>query len=433
MNRMSPEDLEKYRRLPWSLAHITLNNFFYVWTFGSGVFLLFLNQLGLPEDQIGLLLSLFPFTGLLALGFGSLVAKWGRKRVYLLGYGIRKPVMAMLLFLPWILLVAGKQTALVYLFAVILTVAVLRALAETAFIPWFQEFVPNAVRGKYSMVNNILVTITSILALSIASQVIAKSTGIGGYMILIAAGVVIGIVGVGMMFFVPGGKPIPDAGSPLVHIANLVKVLHDRNFRYYMGGMGSFIVGSVMLASFLPLFVKDQVGIPAQTVVRLEIASMLGGALASILAGVMADRVGSRPVMMPGLVLNIFVPVGWLIFSRSLLSSTPPSVILSIILCSSLYFAFGAFATMASIGASRLLYNNVIPIDKSTAYSSMYYAWSGLIGGLSPILAGKLLTALSGWRTTIIFPLDGYRLLFLLSLVGFCASALFYRRVRPDN
>ncbi len=67
MNTIQPGDLEKYRALPWSFAHVALNNFFYTWTFGGSVFLLFLSQLGLPKDQIGILLSLFPFAGLLAL------------------------------------------------------------------------------------------------------------------------------------------------------------------------------------------------------------------------------------------------------------------------------------------------------------------------------------------------------------------------------
>ncbi len=439
MDSLHPPETEKYRRLPWSLAHIALNNFFFTWTFGSAIFLLFLDELGLPKDQIGMLLSFFPFTGMLALGFGSLVAKWGRKRIYILGYGIRKPVMASLLLLPWLLVAAGRQAALVFLFAVILTVAVLRALAETGFIPWFQEFVPNAVRGKYASVNNILVTLTSGLALWIASRVIANNTGITGYMTLIGLGAAIGLVGVFMMLPVPGGKPIPEAGSTRAHASNLRKCLSDRNFRSYMGGMGSFILGSVMLGSFLPLFVKEQVGVPSQTVVILEVAAMLGSALSSLLAGVLSDRLGSRPVMMPGLVLTVSLPIGWLIFSALLqptaagsgVLGSPPAWILAA--CGLLYFLGGGFTTIASIGASRLLYNNVIPVEQSTAYSSMYYAWAGFMGGLTPILAGRLLASLSGWSTSIgAFPFDGYRLLFSLSILGFASAVFFYRRVRPD-
>ena len=55
-----------------------------------------LAELGLPKQQIGFLLSLFPFCGLLALGFAPTAARFGRKRVYVVCYGIRKPVMGLL-------------------------------------------------------------------------------------------------------------------------------------------------------------------------------------------------------------------------------------------------------------------------------------------------------------------------------------------------
>ncbi|MEI8078239.1 MAG: hypothetical protein WCH61_01260 [bacterium] len=86
--------------LPWFLASGVLNTVFVLWTFGGSVFLRFLNELGLPKGQIGAVLALFPFCGVLALGFAPVATHWGWKRVFLLGYGIRKVVMALLLLLP---------------------------------------------------------------------------------------------------------------------------------------------------------------------------------------------------------------------------------------------------------------------------------------------------------------------------------------------
>jgi MFS family permease len=434
MNRIQPQDLKKYRALPWSLGHIALNNFFYTWTFGSSIFPLFLSELGLPKDQIGVLLSFFPFTGLLALPLGSLVTRIGRKRVFLFGYGVRKPIMGSLLLLPWIIHAFGQQTAVVFLFSVILTVAVLRAIAETGFLPWFQEFVPNSVRGKYASVNNIIYTVTSGIALAIASWVIGAGTGIKGYMLLIGLGVIIGLVGVGLMLFVPGGEPQPGADSTQVHAANMLKTRHDRNFVLFLAGTGAFAVGAIMMGSFLPIFVKEQVGIEASKVVLLEITSMVGGAIAGLLAGVIADRLGSRPVLIPGLVLCLIGPFGWFLFTQALAQGKGINATVVFIACGALYFAFGAFSTSASIASSRLLYNDVIPVEKNTAYTAVYYAAMGLLGGLSPILAGQLLTVLADWQITLsIITLNAYALLFLISLLAMTGSLFFYRLVRPDT
>ncbi len=429
-----PTEMEKYRRLPWSLAHLAFNNFFYTWTFGSSIFLLFLDELGLPKDQIGLLLAFFPFCGLLALFTGSIIARWGRKRIFLLGYGIRKPVMASLLLLPWVIVALGNQSALVFLSGVILTVAVLRALAETAFLPWYQEYVPNAVRGKYTSVSNIVLTISSVIALWSAGWLIAQSEGIRAYMILIGTGALLGLVGVFLMLPVPGGNPIPGEGSSRLHWANLRRTLQDPVFRYYLGGMACFIFGSVMLVSFLPLFMKDNLGIPAETVVKLEIASMAGGALASVISGILADRIGSRKIMLPGLALTILIPPGWFAISAAAPVNGSATTILLIVASAVMFFLLGAFSSTASLGAGRMLYNEVIPVEKSTAYTSIYYAWAGLMGGVSPILAGKLLTSASQLPFGVFSsPSGGYHLLFGLSLVGFTAAFFFYRQAKPGE
>ncbi len=425
-SQLTPQDLKKLRALPWSLAGTVLNNFFYIWTFGGSIFLLFLHELELPKDQIGLMLSFFPFTGLLALATSSLVARWGRKRVFLLGYGIRKPVMASLLLLPWLLAHAGRGAALGFLYAIILIVATLRATAETAYYPWLQEFVPNAVRGKFGAANSILTMLGSSVALAIASRVIGSGTGLGGYMTLIGIGAAVGFIGIMLQGFVPGGAPVKEAGSSRAHFAGLAETLRDRNFVYTLGGVGSSTLGTVMLAGFLPLYVKEQVGLPSSTVVLMDIAFMAGGVLASLFSGVLADRVGSRPVLMPNLTLVTLVPLGWLLAPRHAPNAA--------VLCGALYFVYGALTSGAGIGAGRLLFNGVIPPEKNTSYTAVYYAWMGLTGGITPLLAGALLSGLAGWQFSAgPFSLDAYRLLFLLSLVGFTVSALLYRKVRPDG
>ena len=419
---------EKYRALPWSLAHIALNNFFYIWSFGGTVFLLYLNELGLPKNQIGILFSFFPFTGLLALVLGPAVARWGRKKVYLLCFGIRKPVMFLLILLPWLQQHLGTFLAMAFLFAVILTVAVLRAMAETGYYPWLQEFVPNAVRGKFGAASTILLTITSVIAVYIAGQALERFSLASTFNSLLSAGVAIGIVGVAMMLFVPGGKPVlpPAEPSRLNHAASLVDTLRDRNYLYFLGGMGCYTLGVYMFSSFLPLYLKEQFGLLPAAIVRLDIAAMIGGALFSLFSGVIADRIGSRPVLMPGLVASVLVPVGWLLVPAH---TTHPFAFSAL-----LYFLFGAASVSASIAANRSLFNSVIPLEKNTAYTSVYYAWAGLTGGIAPLLGGALLTGLVGWQIGVgVFSLDAFRLLFLISLVGFAGSVFLYGRVSSDG
>ena len=62
-----PTTVEKLHKLPWAIASNAALAIFVQLTFFGSVFVLFLNELGLSTSQIGFVLSLLPFAGLLAL------------------------------------------------------------------------------------------------------------------------------------------------------------------------------------------------------------------------------------------------------------------------------------------------------------------------------------------------------------------------------
>jgi len=241
MGLMATEQV-KIRVLPWFLAHGMLNRVFGLWTFHGSVFVLFLSELGLPKGQIGFLLSLFPFCGLLALGFAPIAAQLGRKRVFIACFALRNPVMALLLLLPWFVSHHGKSAAVLFLSAIIIVFAVLRALGETAYHPWAQEFIPNRVRGKWSGWSAVLEMLAAGIALAIAGWVLGAGAGTGRYLILIGAGSVIGFTSALAIMKVPGGAPISRAGEAPTHTVNMRAALADRNFTNFLLGMAGQII-----------------------------------------------------------------------------------------------------------------------------------------------------------------------------------------------
>jgi len=419
-------DRAKVRALPWALLSGILNSFFAVWTFGGSVFVLFLNELGLPKGRIGALLSLFPFCGLLALAFAPVAARLGRKRCFLWGYGLRNPVMALLLLLPWVTTRFGPAPAIGFLSAVIVVFAALRALAETAVYPWMQEFIPNRVRGRFTAWSAVACLVASAVALTVAGKALETARGLTGYFFLIGAGSALGFLGVLSHANVPGGAPMPRSPGDSHHLKNMAAALRDRNYVAYLGGMAGMTIGSAMLISFLPLYVRERIGFAAATVVRLDIVAMMAGALASLGWGGLADRVGSRPVLMPSCVLALLAPLGWLLLPASSPHIRPA--------CVTLYFISGVAFNGVAIGAGRLLFNSVVPSEKNTAYTSIHYAWMGLTGGIAPLLAGGLLTAVGDLQIETPFLTgDGYTVMFTAALLFLAAGGLMYRRVRPDD
>lgn len=419
-------DRKKIRALPWHLAHGALTSIFFLWTFGGSVFVLFLSDLGLPKDQIGILLSFFPFSGLLALFFAPLATRLGRKRVFIAGYGTRYFVIINLVFLPWLIDHIGRSFAIFFLFAVLLIVAILRAIGETAYYPWSQEFIPNSVRGLYSAVFTAVSTLAAALALVIAGRVIGAGGDIQRYLLLIAVGTGIGLAGIIVMRWIPGGAPDSRGEGDGSHFTHMRQALRDPNYAAYLRGMGGVMLGSVFITSFLPLYLRDQLGLPPGTVVTLDTIVMIAGALSSIAWGWAADRLGSRPILMSSLAIGLCVPAGWLLLPRQV--SNP------ILWCGLLYFLYGVIANGSAIGAGRLLFNRVIAPEKSTSYTAIYYAWMGLTGGLAPLLAGWILTLGADltirWGSLVV---DGHSLLFLLGFILLVYGIRQYSHVAPDG
>src|SRR5690606_2643083 len=106
-------------------------NIFAVLTFFGSAFILFVNEIGASNSQIGFLLSLLPFTGLIALFIAPQVARFGYKRTFVTFFTTRKFITGGLLFVPWVAASYGSEPALTLVAVVVIGFALCRAIAET--------------------------------------------------------------------------------------------------------------------------------------------------------------------------------------------------------------------------------------------------------------------------------------------------------------
>jgi len=425
MSEGPPTNVEKLRGLPWGVAWSMTNSVFAQYTFFGSIFVLYLNQLGLDKSQIGSLLSLLPFLGIIAVFIAAPVAQLGHKRVFLTSMAVRTAVACLLLLTPTLLNLA-PETVLPFIVFTVAAFGLFRSIGFTAFYPWLQEQVPDGVRGKYTAVKNALANLSAFLAMIAAGYVLGPNPELEPFLILIAVGVGFGIISVWTAAHIPGGAPVRDGRGEESSYREMVVAARDRNFMRYLLGVGLVVIATVPLVSFVPLFMKEQVGLSSDQVVWLETGVLVGGLASSYLWGWLSDRYGSKPIMVAGVYLLPLLPLAWLMMPRQV--SWSLYVALAIALMQ------GFVNTGWSIGSGRLLFVRVVPPEKRTAYLALYYAWVGIAGGLGQILAGWMvdLTAdVSGqWW---IFWYDPYTLLFVLGILLPLIGLLLFRRVRADS
>ena len=418
-------DREKMRKIPWSISFSATSSVFGALTLFGPVFVLFLNELGLPKTWIGFILSLLPFAGLLALFIASSVARIGVKRVFVTFYLLRKLVTALLILTPWVVARHGIEVTFIFVTVVVALFALCRAISETAIYPWFHEIVPDYFRGRYQGISHIISLLASAIALTGASYVMDHYAGLGRFQILVGAGVAFGLLSAALVTQVPGGAPSRIEGRR--HFGSIRQALGDRDLLLYLLGMGLVIlVIRTVVMSFIPLFMKEQVGLTNGQILLLQVGSYAAGLLSSYLWGWAADHAGSKSVTLWALSLMLILPIWWMLMPRN----HPLSFLLAL--------AAAAISGTASagwlVGDQRLLYVNVVPFSKRTEYMAVYYAWMGIVGGVGPVVAGSALDLFQGiagkWWA---FTLDPYTPLFIAGLGSLGIGLLILSKIRVDG
>ncbi|MBN1657645.1 MAG: MFS transporter [Anaerolineae bacterium] len=425
-SRQEPTTVEKLRGLPWGVAWSVSNSIFAQFTFFGSIFVLYLNTLGLDKTQIGSLLSLLPFFGIVAIFVASTVARFGYKRTFILSFTARTAMAVPLLVIPALIGQFGKGPILVFIVVTVAAFGLFRAVGFTAFYPWLQEQVPDSVRGKYSAIKNSLASLAAMFAMAGAGYILGSDPDLDRFVIVISAGILFGILSIWTATRIPGGAPIPNAASETSSYREMVAAGKDPNLAYYLVGVGLITLATTPLVSFVPLFMKDEVRLSANQVVWLDTAVLLGGLASSYLWGWLTDRYGSKPVMTSSIFLLPLLPLAWLFMPRG--------VTWSLYLALAIAVAQGLIYTGWNISSGRLLFVRVVPVEKKSAYLALYYAWMGIAGGLAQLLGGWLVDLTTGldvrWG---ILHLGSYTTLFTLGIILPLVSAALLRRVQADS
>ena len=199
--------------------------------------------------------------------------------------------------------------------------------------------------------------------------------------------------------------------------------LRDGNYIRYLVGVALLTLATVPLGSFLPLFMREEVGLLPGNIVLLQIGTLTGGLAISFAWGWAVDRYGSKLVMLWGLLLRMTLSVLWMLMPRH--SPISLYVALGIAL-------FQGLADMGwGIGSARMLYVSIVPNAKRSDYMALYTAWTGIAGGISQLVGGQLLQVSQGVSGQFFFlTLNPYIPLFGLALVLPLVSLLIMRAIR---
>lgn len=417
-------DVEKINKLPWLVTGDALNVSFFLLSLTGPAFLLFLDELGLDTVQIGVMLSLVPFFGILSPFLGNFVINFGYKRTFLVFRTLRTTCIGLILFTPWVALNFGQQLTFFYVAAVISAFAACRAVSETASFPWYKMVVPNSIRGKFGAMSGMVSTGASIFISMVSAYIVDEGVGLDRFIILFALAVTCGFLSIVMYTQVPRESTVQTANEN-TGLNEMLLVFKDREFTQYMWGVALVSVGGVSIISFIPLYMEKVIGLTEGRVVFLAIGTHVGALLTSYLWGWTADRYGSKPIMQMGIFLMWMLPILWTFLPADNIFSFPFALVIA--------FVTGIATLAWQIGWTRFIYNNT-PESNKTPYMGLFFAWWGIASGIGPLLAGQVLRLSAGLDGSwLIFRYTEYTPLFLISFLLVGGGFFIISRLTPGD
>ncbi|MCC7191851.1 MAG: MFS transporter [Phycisphaeraceae bacterium] len=374
---------ERVQKLPWALAGDTANIVHFYLALSGTILLLFLDKLGLDKKQIGVVISIFPFIDILALFVLPWAARVGYKRVFLWFWGGRKVILASLIAAPWIKAHYGTQVTFIFAITIIVLFSICRSTAVSAQSSWSHEFIPATIRGKYTAVQSILTVLAGTATTAAVGWMLASDAPLTRFQILFTIAAFFGFASTLFYSRVPDGEPQPNLEKEHGRWGQILSASKDRRLWTFEIGTMWVTFGWLAMASFLPLFYRQQANLKANQIFFLDSIYLAAGLLSCFLWGWAADRYGGKPVMILNLMLMSIYPIGLLLL--------PLNSNLTFTLAVILIFVVGLVTPGWTIGYGRYFYVNLVPQENRTGYIAIHSAIVGLSSGIVPLATGAVL------------------------------------------
>jgi HEAT repeat protein len=383
-----------------------LNSFSFIFLAGSFI-TLFAMKLGASNAVVGLLNS-FGYATYFFLPLGKrLVRTHSIVGVFSWGWLLRFFAMIPILASPYLAAHGHTDLALGLILVGVALFNFFRGFALIGNNPVLAFLAEGRDRGAFVVniviVNNIAGIATNLLA----AFALGKSANLTLYLILIAAGIVVGIVGSLFLFKTPEPESYrPRADTDLWKIA--VQSFKEPSLRafFVVFILASFV--AAMARSFLPVYAKELYAQGDNLVMAYSLLTSLGAVIMGLLTRLLVDRIGAKPLYV------IFTAVAAASLLPAVVSPAFSSPAIVVIFLGAFNF-FSSFGLAGEENAGQTYYFALVPKEQNLDLSVIYFLAYGVGGALGSVLGGVLLEVESGLGLSLA---NSYRLFFgLLFLI----------------
>ncbi len=319
-------------------------------------------------------------------------------------------------FLPW--LGSGQDLA----FGALLFVATLaNSIGSVTWSTAIAEVVPERISGRYFGRRNLLFGAWTLLVVMFAGHMADRGgRSLATFGSIFAAAGASRLVGLFFLTRMKFPASVTTRTASVLALDDLRAVSRDTNYLRLIAFIGLWGLLLNVGMPFYTMFLMEGPGLSVGDVVKLTTAGSLGGILTLKGWGMLADRFGSKPVLLVAATV-------WSLVGLAAWSLAGPTWKLHLYAS---YFVVGATTAGLQLCQFNLMVK-LVPAERRAAYVSTFFALTSLLTALGPALGGWLLGRLPDHLGEFLGqPIRDFHVVFALSLLGCLLVTNLLHRVR---
>lgn len=384
-----PVDVSTGDAMPKDIAHAywfqVYNSMSFSIVLGLPMMLYFKN-LGASGTILGVLGSLAPLFTLLQIPAAKLVEKTGYRAFVLRGWSIRSFFIIGMLIVPILPGAINPSSKMVLMLFFLIGYNASRGFSSCGFLPWMSQLVPESVRGRF-VSNDMMCSLISIVATSLLGALIFKlmDNDLGFTLIF-------GIALIGAFTSLYFLKRIPDVPvaieSSSAEPVPWKKLLNYGPFKKFLFFNFIIIVAWSAGGVISVPMIRDHFGISDEKFMLLNASWGVFFILGAYLSRKILDRVGSKPLLVLALLIQVLHMVGWSALSSGVL----PFNLFTVGLQQATWgLGFALFQT-----ANMRMVMGLVPVMGRSHFFAIFSVSNSITAGLFPIFWGMVYDGLLG-------------------------------------
>jgi MFS family permease len=416
VNRSLPflkENASPKRRAMWYVMVAWFFGAVWMYITTGAVLTQYAKSLHVTEFGFGLL-AMLPYLGMLMqLPSSYILERYGyRKQIFLIFNLVHRLAWLGIAVIPWVLPASWGAASLLIMIAVS---HMFSQFATPAWVSWMADMVPTRIRGRYfsrrtqfGQMVGLIVTILIGFLLDRA-QVLPGNVFLKTLSVMLAVSALFGAMDIVSFFPVPDERTY-QPNAKLKFWSIIRGPLADKNFRRFLGFMGTMTFAIGYIGQFVWLYLFDVVRMNnVQANIMLVVVPLCVTMLSYPIWGRLVDRLGRKPVLIIAGLLVVNGGAAWAFVRQENWWLGYIAVLL----------ATAAWPGI-EVGNFNLLLNMTVSKQGRSRQGSAYSAINSLVvsvaGILSGLFGGIIAYTFKDWHGTFFgWPLTYHGLLFLIS------------------